>query len=62
MAKQDPNGTQKYWYDGNSSTAIKTRLGTNIGSLTYWYNGKVQGFLVDSVKQSSKKYAILIGF
>lgn len=62
MAKQDPKGTQKYWYDGNTSNAIKGRLGTNIGTLTYWYNGKVQGFILDASKTPSKKYAILIGF
>jgi hypothetical protein len=48
MANRNPNGTQKYWYQGESAVTIDNNLtsGNNyIGNSSFWYQGQVTGFL-----------------
>lgn len=63
MAAQDANGKQTYWYDGVSSTFLKTRNIAQVGGSSYWYNGQPQGYLVSSVYVAKPRYfSVLIGF
>jgi hypothetical protein len=48
MANRNPNGTQKYWYQGESAVTIDTHStsGSNyIGTNSFWYQGQSIGFL-----------------
>lgn len=48
MANRNPNGTQKYWYEGQGAVTIDNHLtnGNNyIGTNSFWYQGRVTGFL-----------------
>jgi len=48
MANRNPNGTQKYWYEGQGAVTIDNNLtsGKNyIGTNAFWYQGQVTGFL-----------------
>lgn len=63
MAKRNPNGKMKYWYEANSSSLIKGSVGISVGSQDYWYNGQPQGFLLTSAFiPKPRVFAILLGF
>jgi len=63
MAKRDPLGQQKYWYDGAPASFIKTKTGVAIGGQLYWYNGQPQGYLTISTYIAKPRcFAVLIGF
>jgi hypothetical protein len=55
MANQNPEGSAKYWFDGESASAIDNGApklspleeATNnwLGNSNYWFRGSPQGFL-----------------
>ena len=64
MANQNPNQKTKYWYEGNSSSSVKSKDTAIIGYQNYWYNGRPLGFLNPNQTRTSKprSFAVLIGF
>jgi hypothetical protein len=63
MANQNPNGKLTYWYEGVSTTLIKSTPQAPIGALNYWYNGSPEGFLLDAlITGKARNFAVLIGF
>lgn len=65
MANQNPNGKQKYWYNGVATTLIKPKPNIIIGSQQYWYIGKPQGYLINykiPILIIPRNYSVLIGF
>jgi hypothetical protein len=70
MANQDPNGKLNYWYEGASTTLIKSITAAPIGNSSYWYVGSPQGFLLQPAGSSTgggggtgaRSFAVLIGF
>lgn len=63
MAKRDASGKERYWFEGVSSNLLKTSIGANVGTQTYWYYGSPQGFLVTStIIPKPRNFAMLIGF
>lgn len=63
MAKRNPNGTSKYWYEAASSSLIKADSNTPVGSQKYWYNGQTEGYLfVSTFVPKPRVFAILLGF
>lgn len=63
MSNQNPNSTMKYWHESNSSNIIKSKANAPMGKQSFWFNGKPQGFLLDSKGAAKpRNYAILIGF
>jgi len=63
MAKRDPSGKERYWFEGLSSNVLKASIGASIGTQSYWYNGSPQGFLLTStIIPKPRNFSILIGF
>lgn len=63
MANQNPDGKVNYWYEGVSTTLIKSISSTSIGTGNYWYNGSPQGFLEQTTTViKTRNFAVLINF
>lgn len=66
MANQDPNGQLNYWYEGASTTLIKSITAAPIGNSSYWYAGSPQGFLLKAPETTTvsrgRSFAVLVGF
>lgn len=49
MSNNNPNSSNKYWFDGNVSTAIDNAVETDFnnwaGTTNYWFQGTPQGYL-----------------
>ena len=63
MANRNVNNLLLYWFDGSSSTSIKTKPNTYIGLQSYWINGSPTGY-IGAIPRTPvpRTYAILIGF
>ena len=63
MANQTPDGKLIFWYQGETTTLIKSTSAAQVGNATYWYNGSPQGFLLDSFSTIKlRNFAVLVGF